>query len=103
MTLRREVSRRPEPETVLAAVASVARTTVVELKSRRRDGTWKGIAARLLVTQAGITRRACAHWLGVRSGSAVGYQIKRAGVVLKADARLALKVARLESQWKAGQ
>ena len=101
--LRREVSRRPEPETVLAAVASVARTTVVELKSRRRDGTWKGIAARLLVTQAGITRRACAHWLGVRSGSAVGYQIKRAGVVLKADARLALKVARLESQWKAGQ
>ena len=103
ITLRREMGRRPEPGMILAAVASAAGTTVEGLKARRRDGIWKGIAARLLVTQAGITRRECAHWLGVRAGSAAGYQIKRAGVVLKADARLARRVVRLESQWKVGQ
>ena len=103
VTLRREMGRRPEPGTVLAVVASAAGTTVEGLKARQRNGIWKGIAARLLVTQAGITRRECAHWLGVRAGSAAGYQIKRAGVVLKADARLARRVVRLESQWKVGQ
>ena len=88
---------------MLAAVASAAGTTVEELKARRRGGIWKGIAAKLLVTQAGITRRECAQWLGVRAGSAVGYQIKLAEGAFKADARLARRVARLESQWKAGQ
>jgi putative transposase len=102
ITLRREIGRRPDPGTVLAAVASAAGTTVEGLKARRRDGIWKGIAARLMVTQAGITRRECAHWLGVRASSAVSYQIKRAEVALKADARLARRVARLESQWKMG-
>jgi hypothetical protein len=47
--------------------------------------------------------RQCARWLGVLSGSAVSYQIKRADVALKADARLARKVARLKSQLKAGK
>ena len=101
--MRREMGRRPDPGTVLAAVASVAGTTVEGLKTRQRGWIWKRIAAKLLVTQAGITRRECAHWLGVRAGSAVGYQIKRVGVVLTADARLARRVARLESKWKAGQ
>jgi len=100
VTLRREIGWRPDPGTVLAAVASAAGTTVEGLKSRQRKWIWKGIAARLLVTQAGITRRECAHWLGVQAGSAVGYQIKRAGFVLETDARLARRVARLESQWK---
>ncbi|MFH1476669.1 MAG: transposase [Verrucomicrobiota bacterium] len=100
VTLRREMGKCLEPGTVLAAVASVAGTTVEGLKARRRNWIWKGIAAKLLVTQAGLTRRECAGWLGVRAGSVVGYQIKRAGVVLEADARLARKMARLESQWK---
>lgn len=100
VTLRREMGRCLEPGTVLTAVASAAGTTVEGLKARRRNWIWKGIAARLLVTQAGLTRRECAGWLGVRAGSVVGYQIKRAGVVLEADARLARRVARLESQWK---
>ena len=103
VTLRREIGRRPEPGMILAVVASAAGTTVEGLKARRRNGIWKGVAARLLVTQAGLTRRECAGWLGVQAGSAVGYQIKRVGVVLKADARLARRVARLESQWKTGQ
>lgn len=103
VTLRRKMGRRPEPGTVLAAVASAAGTTVEGLKARRRNWIWKGIAARLLVTQSGITRRECADWLGVRAGSVVGYQIKRARVVLEADARLARRVARLESQWQAGE
>lgn len=101
VTMRREMGRRPEPDMILAAVASAARTTVAGLKARRRGGIWKGIAARLLLTHAGITRRACAHWLGMLSGSAVSYQIKQVEVALKADLRLARKVARLESQLKA--
>ena len=103
VTLRREVSRRPDPGTVLTVVAAAAGTTVEGLKAQRRDGIWKGIAAKLLVTQAGITRRECAHWLGMRAGSAVGYQIKRAEVVLKANAKLARRATRLESQLKVGQ
>ena len=102
VTLRREIVRRPDPGAVLAAVASAARTTVEGLKARRRSWTWKGIAAMLLVTQAGLTRRECAHWLGIRAGAVVSYQIKRAGVMLKADVKLARKVARLESQLKPG-
>ena len=62
-----------------------------------------GIAAELLVTQAGMTRRECAPWLGVSFGSAVGYQIKHAEVLRKSDARLAKSVARLESRYKADQ
>ena len=103
VTLRREMGRCLEPGTVLAAVASAAGTTVEGLKARRRNWIWKGIAARLLVTHAGLTRRECAGWLGVRAGSVVGYQIKRAGVFLEADARLARRVTRLESQWKTRQ
>ena len=103
VTLRREVCRRSEPGTILAAVASAAGMTVARLMARQRDCIWKGIAAKLLVTQAGMTRRECAQRLGVRFGSAVGYQIKRAEMVLKADERLARRVARLESQCKAGQ
>ena len=103
VTLRCEIRRRPDPEAVLAAVASVSGTTVEGLKARRRNWIWKGIAARLLVTHAGITRRECAARLGLRAGSVVGYQIKRVGVVLEADAKLARKVARLESQLKTGQ
>ena len=102
VTLRRDMGRRPDPGTVLAAVASAAGTTVEGLKARRRSWIWKGIAAMLLVTQAGLTRRECAHWLGVRAGAVVSYQIKRAGVMLKANARLARRVARLESQLKSG-
>lgn len=101
VTLRSEVRRRPEPGRILAAVASAARMTVAELKTRRRDLIWKGVAAKLLVTQAGMTRRKCAQWLGLKVGSAVSYQIKRAETMLQVDARLTRRVARLESQCKA--
>ncbi|MBU0715074.1 MAG: transposase [Verrucomicrobia bacterium] len=102
VTLRREMGRCPEPEIVLAAVASAAGTTVEGLKARRRNWIWKGIAARLLVTQSGLTQRECTGWLGVRAGSVMGYQIKRAAIVLESDARLARRVTRLESQLKTG-
>jgi len=102
VTLRREMIQCPEPGMILAAVASVAGITVADLKAQRRDCIWKGIAAKLLVTQAGMTQRECAQWLGVRFGSAVAYQIERADVALKTDARLARKVECLASKWKIG-
>jgi len=103
VTLRREVGRCQEPGMILASVALAAGMTVADLKARRRSCIWKGIAAKLLVTQAGMTRRECAPWLGVRFGSAVGYQIKHAEGMLKSDARLARKVARMESRCSAGK
>jgi len=102
VTLRNEVGRRPEPDMIMAAVATAAGMTVAGLKTRRRNSIWKGVAAKLLVAQAGMTRRECAQWLGLKVGSAASYQIKRAEAMLRDDARLARRVTRLELQCKAG-
>ena len=96
----RRALRRLEPQAVLGAVAAAAGTTEAGLKARRRNWVWKGIAAQQLVKQAGLTGRACAEALGLRAGSAVGYQLRRATAALAADAALARRVVRLESQLK---
>ncbi|MDD5678804.1 MAG: transposase [Kiritimatiellae bacterium] len=103
VTMRREIGRHPEPDMILAAVASAAGTTVEGLKARKRGGIWKGIAAKLLLTHSGLTRRQCARWIGILAGSAVSYQIKQAEVRLKTDLRLAQRVMRMESQLKAAK
>ncbi len=100
VALRQSIMSRPDPASVLHAVAAVAGTTPEGLKARSRHEIWKGIAAKLLVTHAGITRRECAHWLGLSYGSSVGYQIKLANINLISNTKIARKVAHLESQWK---
>jgi putative transposase len=99
VAFRKEVVTRPTAAAVIAAVASAAGTTPEGLKTRRRNWVWKGIAARLLVMRAGLTRRDAARWLGLHAGSAVGYQIEQAARKLDADTQLARRVARLEMAW----
>jgi hypothetical protein len=68
------------------------------LKERRRNWTWKGIAAKLLVTHSGLTQRDCADWLGVRAGSTVGYQMEKAERELAVNKDLAHQVARVTAR-----
>jgi hypothetical protein len=67
-------------------------------KARRRNWVWKGIAARLLVTHSGLTQRECATWIGLRAGSAVGYQMKQAERELAVNKKLARSVARVAAR-----
>ena len=101
VSFRHATGKRLKPDTVLEAVAAAGGTTVAGLKARRRNSIWKGIGARLLVRHAGLTERECAGRLGLKAGSAVSYQIKKAGTVLETDAALARCVAHMESRLKA--
>jgi hypothetical protein len=48
-----------------------------DLRRRRRDGTHRALAALALVRRCGLTERAAAHRLGLGSGAAVSYLIRR--------------------------
>jgi REP element-mobilizing transposase RayT len=86
------------PADVMAAIALAAGVSVEGLKERRRNWTWKGIAAKLLVTHSGLTQRDCADWLGVRAGSTVGYQMEKAERELAVNKDLAHQVARVTAR-----
>jgi len=83
------------PDKVMRAVASVSGLTEEGLLRRHRGWEWKGIAARLLVMECGLTQRDCAQKLGLRSGSAVSYQMRKAGDALAVNKQLARAMARI--------
>ncbi len=93
---RRGTYKRLDSEKILKAVAEAAGVTLGGLKERRRDWAWKGIAARMLCKHGGLTQRDCVTRLGLRTGSAVSYQIRQAGQTLMKDQQLATTVERLE-------
>jgi len=57
----------------------------------------------MLQKYSGLTRRACAPWVGVSSGNAVGYQIRQALVRMAEDSKLKRKIERLEAEIKKEQ
>lgn len=65
---------------------------------RRRDSLARPILARLLCQAGGLTQRAAAEVLGIRSGAAVSVQIRRLGASLARDRRLSERVAKMESR-----
>ena len=69
-----------------------------ELRRRRRDGTRRGLAALALMRRCGMTERAVAERLGMRSGSAVSYLIRRLKERARTDAAIARSVERVTQQ-----
>ncbi|NLE66163.1 MAG: hypothetical protein GX608_01950 [Lentisphaerae bacterium] len=95
----REVSGAPvKAEAVLEAVAKAAGLPVAELGRHTRNCLWKGIAARLLIKHAELTRRECAQLLGLTASSGVSYQMKKAEEAIASDAQLACEVNALEAR-----
>jgi hypothetical protein len=83
----------------MAAVALAAGVSVEGIKTRRRNWAGKGIAAKLLVAHSGLTQRDCAAWLGMRAGSAVGYQKELAERELAGNKDLARQVVRVVARF----
>jgi putative transposase len=84
------------PARILEAVASAAKMTPDELRIRRRDSRWRAVASRLLCRYGGLTQRAAASLLGVKTGVTVSCQLKALGRLMEADGRFSQTVERLE-------
>jgi len=92
----RRVGRMLPVETILEAVASAAKVAPEDLRVRRRDSRWRAVASRLLCRYGGLTQRAAAALLGVKSGVAVSCQIKTLSRLMESDDDLCRTVRGLE-------
>jgi REP element-mobilizing transposase RayT len=96
----RRIDGQATPEAVVSAVCRVAGLRSEELQKRRRDCIWRGVAAGLLCKRAGLTRRACAELLGLRSGAAVSYHVLKVENKTTSDKRLVSQIAKIEKRIK---
>lgn len=78
-------------DAVLAEVCAALGVPVAEVQRRRRDGTNRALAALALVRRCGMTEREAAARLGLASGAAVSYLIRK----IKERARICTQTARL--------
>lgn len=65
-------------EKVLHEVCAGLGVAIADVRRRRRDGTARGIVALALLRRCGLSERTIAEELGVGSGAAVSYLIRRA-------------------------
>jgi putative transposase len=96
----RRIGAQATPEAVISAVCRVAGLKPEELQKRRRDWIWRGVAASLLCKRAGLTRRACAALLGLKSGAAVSYHVLKADGKMASDKRLVSQITKIENRIK---
>lgn len=94
----RRIGQVLSAERILEAVAQVAKVTPEELRIRRRDSRWRGVASRMLCRYGGLTQRAAAALLGVETGVAVSCQIKNLDRLVKSDAAFGRLVQSLEQR-----
>lgn len=85
-------------QTILQVVGAVAGVAVKEITTRQRDSRWRAVAARMLCRYGGLTQRAAASLLGVRTGVAVSCQLRRLAELLETDKRLAEKLRHIEQK-----
>ena len=71
-----------------------------EFCQRRRHSDLRGVTARMLCRYAGLTQREAATVLGVGTGAAIGQQIKRLDVRMRAAPALRRQVTAIESEIK---
>ena len=85
-------------EAILEMVASASKVRPAELRVRRRDSRWRAVASRLLCRYGGLTQRAVAVLLGVKSGVAVSCQIKKLNRLMESDDELRQVVCAVEQR-----
>ena len=106
---RRRQSKHPEdvrfrndiasldPETVLSVTARVLGADPAVFLERRRGSWLRGIASRMLCRYADLSQREAAATLGMRTGAAVGRQLRCLDESLARDRRLRRRVAACEA------
>ena len=81
----RRLSVKLPVDVILDAVAKAAQVDREALLHRCRDGRWRAVASRMLCTHGGLTQRAVASLLGVKTGVAVCCQLKKLKGLMEAD------------------
>jgi len=94
----RRVSRVVPAETILQVVGAVCGVDPKALTTRQRDSRWRAVAARMLCRYGGLTQRAAAPLLGVRTGVAVSCQVRKLAQLLESDEALREKMRRTETR-----
>lgn len=94
----RQMRQALSVDTILAVVAASAGVDVKDLAKRRSDGRWRAVAARMLCQYGGLTQRAAAPLLGVRTGAAVCCQLLKLPQLHKSDAVLHSVVGQIEKR-----
>jgi hypothetical protein len=82
---------------VLEVAAQLLGVPRAAFEARRRNSDLRCIAARLLCRFAGLTQRDAAAVLGMKTGAAVGLQIRRLEARLTSEPRLRRRLADIES------
>jgi len=97
VSFRRTLDRR-NPEAVLDAVCRVFGVSRDALRRRQRGAASRAAACWYLQTEGGLTQREVASWMGLGSGAAVGYQIKR-WRAMSGKGPFAAVAAKLQKVW----
>ena len=95
VSLRHEAPAIPAEEALRIAAQTLG-VDRAAFNERRRNSVLRGIGARVLCRHAGLTQRSAAAVLGVRTGAAVGLQLRAIEVRLQHDSRLRRQVVALE-------
>jgi hypothetical protein len=90
----RHVRLRESADAVLPEVCAASGVTVAEIQRRRRDASERALVSLALVRRCGMTEREAAARLGLGSGAAVSYLIRR----IKERARTDAAAGRLVEQ-----
>jgi putative transposase len=94
----RRIVKTLSAERIIDVVASVAGLDPKDLVIRQNDCRWRAVTARMLCQYGGLTQRAAARILGVRTGVAVCCQLRKLTALLQLDKDLANKVCRIEGR-----
>ena len=85
-----------KPEEILVAVANAMTVTIEEIRSRQRGNMARCIAAKMLSRHGGLSTREIAKELGLKWGSAVSWQIRKADNGMRKDRKVQRQVQTLE-------
>ena len=80
---------------IVSSIQKVFQVDYEHLRLHRSATPFRGIAAMLLCKYGGMSLQEVADWLGLRSGSTVSYQIKRAQEHISKNKKLEKKVNEL--------
>lgn len=97
ISFRKEITRFDRKD-VLEVVGHHLGVKVERLREKRRNSILRPVAARMLVKYCGLTNRQTADVLGVKSGVAVGLQVRKAVALMAKDGRAAGMITTIEAE-----
>ena len=95
VSFRAETRKSLSEKLVEDVVAKACGVRVVELKTSRRASLAKGLAGMMLVKFAGLTQREASARLGLTTGAAVSYQVRKLRRLIESKAEVHKLVAQV--------